>query len=734
MTTPPCAPAPRGRMRRRVAATAAALLAGLALTGCGGSGGGGDSREPGPTQPAASASPGGDETTTSVVTTVLSGGGPGGDVAFEQTVYPLLRQYCATCHAGPGPGFPDIAHPDPGTAYREVVDNQKVNLSQPTNSRLVQRLVTDLHHCWTTCDADGATMTAAIGQWVALVFPAGDPNGVLAGGTPGAPIAGFLSSDVRTLASATRADSGRHEQNVIALWKFEEGAGETAFDSSGIVPGIDLTLTNATWLSGGGVDFQNGRGIATAASSRKLYNLIASGSGSQQYTIEAWVVPANTTQEGPARIVSYSDGTARRNFTMGQRLYNYVFRNRALVPGITENGTPDLETADADEDLQATLQHAVMTFDQVNGRRIWVNGRFTDDVDPLGPGLLVSWSPDYRFVLANETTNSRPWAGQMKLVAIHDRALTPEQILQNYLAGAGQKFILRFGLDDALHAGAYIEFEVSEFDAYSYLFCFPVLGTPEPSGFPVEKIRIAVNGVAPVQSQSFRNVSAIVDEPREPLSGLCGVVPKDLGMQSDQFAIFFEVLGANQNLVVEAPPTPPVDDSVAPPLPDSGIRSFAQINDTMAAVTGVDPATPTIRVTFGGLTQQLPGSTDLRSFVSSHQVAISKLALEYCDALVESTALRAALFGSQFQFDAPVTTALAGPAERDLIIDALIDRMIGANLLSQPTSAEVRPLLNGLIDDLTLGCSATTCDATRTRTVVKAACAAVLSSGALHIH
>ena len=38
---------------------------------------------------------------------------------------------------------------------------------------------------------------------------------------------------------------------------------------------------------------------------------------SGEYSIEAWVVPANVTQEGPARIISYSAGDSNRNFTLG---------------------------------------------------------------------------------------------------------------------------------------------------------------------------------------------------------------------------------------------------------------------------------------------------------------------------------------------------------------------------------------------------------------------------------
>jgi hypothetical protein len=46
----------------------------------------------------------------------------------------------------------------------------------------------------------------------------------------------------------------------------------------------------------------------------------------------------------------------------------------------------------------------------------------------------------------------------------------------------------------------------------------------------------------------------------------------------------------------------------------------------------------------------------------------------------------------------------------------------------------VRTVLYDLIDELTLGCDDLTCDAQRTRTVAKAACAALLSSAAVSMH
>jgi hypothetical protein len=164
------------------------------------------------------------------------------------------------------------------------------------------------------------------------------------------------------------------------------------------------------------------------------------------------------------------------------------------------------------------------------------------------------------------------------------------------------------------------------------------------------------------------------------------------------------------------------------------MRDFLKINTTMASLTGVDPTTPGVQDTYLELQQALPSTFDLRSFVSSHQVGIAKLSLEYCDQLVETPALRTAFFGSGFDFDADAVAAFGSAAQRDLALNPLVDRMIGTNLANQPTRAETRPLLDTMIDDLTAGCTATTCPATRTRTVMKAACAAVLGSAAAQVH
>jgi hypothetical protein len=161
---------------------------------------------------------GGSETDTSIVANSI-----GADLAqglsvteqvtgFEQTVYPVLRQYCIGCHAAGGSGSPKIADADPAVAWSAVVDNQKVNFADPAASRLVRRLAADFHHCWSNCSTDAADMLAEILAWQAAIE--------VAGGTTGGVDVAELTSDILTVSDG-REEVGaeRFEAGMIARWE-----------------------------------------------------------------------------------------------------------------------------------------------------------------------------------------------------------------------------------------------------------------------------------------------------------------------------------------------------------------------------------------------------------------------------------------------------------------------------------------------------------------------------------
>ena len=662
------------------------------------------------------------------------GAGSGGptdaelEAAFQTTVWPILNNPtypCVTCHVAGGNAAPAISDSNVTTAYRAVWDNGKVNLTTPSNSRIVLRLSPDQHHCWSNnCAADAVVMETAVQQWAALVnWGSGGSSG---GG--GQQVSGLVSQNLTLADGFEDQGQDRDATSAVAYWDFKEGSGATAHDTSGVAPAIDLTVNGATWLSSYGLAFETaGVASASAATSVKLYDRIADAqTGSQQYSIEAWVTPANTTQgdPNPAQIVGY--GT---NARLRQRLYSYRAEQRSVSP----NGGGTLETDAGDQDLQARLQHVVVTYDRYRGRRIYVDARFTDDMDAITPDALWNWTPGSSLALGNTLAGDRQWEGQIRTLAIYDRVIPQTQIQQNFDAGVGKRLLLRFDVSQWAGAGAYLEFLVMEIDNYSYLFCNPALVSTSLNN-AVGGIRIMVNGQASVTGQAFTNVNRVVSQGREPLSSLCSIIPKILGPGQDVFTIDFEDLAGYQDPEPPPPilPLPPRQFGAA--TPGLGLRDFARVNAAMAAVTGVDALTPSVNSTYLSLTQQLPPTYDLRTFASAPQVAITKLSLEYCDALVESPSLRAAFFGPAFDFNAAPLAAFASQASRDAVSQAITDHVVGANLTDQPSMLETQPILDQLITDLTATCSATPCNATRTRTVVKAMCTAAVASAAASVH
>jgi hypothetical protein len=134
-----------------------------------------------------------------------------------------------------------------------------------------------------------------------------------------------------------------------------------------------------------------------------------------------------------------------------------------------------------------------------------------------------------------------------------------------------------------------------------------------------------------------------------------------------------------------------------------------------------------VRATWTLVRQQLPAIDDISAVLASHQVGIAQLAIEYCNALVNDTTLRASVFPG-FNFSTPANQAFDTPAERELIIAPLLGRAMGSGLLNQPDEANVRLELDNLM--MTLTSCGGSCAPDRTATVVKSACAATIGSAA----
>ena len=661
---------------------------------------------------------------------VLPATGTDGNPSFASTVHPLLTTYCAGCHRqdAPTPQQPYFASSDVNLAYEQ--SRTRMNLDAPAMSRFVVRLRSEFHNCW---NVGGSVDCAASAQAMENAIAA------FAGGIPSTPIpTQWVTSKALGLYGGTVASGGsRYDNNVIALYEFKTGTGTVAYDTSGVEPALDLTLSTTNvggyqWVGGWGVQFTGGKAQGLTTTSRKLRDMIGS---TGEYSIEAWAAPANVTQE-EARIVSYSGGLQTRNFMLGQTLYNYDFFSRSSAsPDL--NGTA-LSTPDAREALQATLQHVVVTFSPVDGRRIFVNGELISS--SAGGSTIGTWDDTLAFVLGNEASGNRPWLGTLRLVAVHNRALTDTQIQQNFDAGVGEKYLLLFSVEHVINMPqSYVMFEVSQYDSHAYLFSYPKLISLDanalPGGVRIRGMRIGINGVEPLVGQAYIPLDVTVDDGMYSsvaganLSNVGTIVALERGPAADEFFLTFEQLGSMTNVrTAPTPLTPPPPADVTRPSA-IGVRTFDGINETFANITGVSKNNASVRTTFTNLKQQLPTVETFEGFLASHQIGVAQLAIAYCSEMVNSDSLRTAFFNNANP------GSLGTPGERSSIIDPVVARVLGSGLSSQPDPTAMSAELEALIANTTAVrapglCVSSACGGERTLVVMKAVCAVGLASGA----
>ena len=639
--------------------------------------------------------------------------------SFATTIWPLVRGAgnCVRCHApaAASPQSPFFASADVNEAYAAA--RAKIDLDNPANSRFVVRLRDEFHNCWSaSCSNDAATMLAAVSAFVnGIAIDQIDPDMV-------------ISRALHLYDGTVAAGGNRYETHTIAKYEFKTGTGTTVFDTSGVEPALNLTMSGtAEWVGGWGINIRaGGKAQGTTTASKKLSDrLKATG----EYSIELWAAPANVTQED-AYIFSYSGGVMSRNVTVAQRAYQYEALARSSTTGA--NGAPALLTRDADRDAQASLQHIVLTYDPVNGRRLYVNGNFTGDADPRSGGTLADWDDTFALVLGNETSNNRQWQGVLRFAAVHSRALNLEQIQQNFAAGVGARYFLLFNVSTLTGVPrSYIMFEGSQYDSYSYLFNRPTFisldANARPGSIPIQGMRIGLNGVEPAAGQAYATLDTTLSDANYlPGSGqLLAEVGTIVGLQkgptSDQFFLSFERIGTNTH--VRTDPTPvtqaPVD---VPGQPDIGVRTFEQMNQSLSRITGVPTTDSGVRATYLQVKQQLPTVPDIEAFLASHQTGIAQLAIKYCARMVDDAATRDQFFGAGFNPDA----SLAAAAQKAALLDPLLARGMGTGLASQPADATVRAELTTLIDGLVA-------KGTPPRTITKATCGAALGSAVVSI-
>lgn len=167
--------------------------------------------------------------------------------------------------------------------------------------------------------------------------------------------------------------------------------------------------------------------IASAGGARRLAKTIK---GAGAFSVEVWITPTERNQTGPARVVSLSADSSRRNFMLAQNGDKWEVRLR--TSRTDANGMPGLSTP-AGAARAGAAAHLVFAFGADGQARLFLNGqeRATAEIG----GDLSNWDDAFPLNLANETDGKRPWRGLYHRVAFYGRALSAEEAKRNHAAG-----------------------------------------------------------------------------------------------------------------------------------------------------------------------------------------------------------------------------------------------------------------------------------------------------------
>ncbi len=224
------------------------------------------------------------------------------------------------------------------------------------------------------------------------------------------------------------ASGGRAAEGLQVLYDFRESEGNVVKDRAGVGKPLDLQIKKVDHVrrTEGALRITGENVIRSSQPAKRLIDAVKR-SGS--LTVEAWVRPLGLKQRGPARIVTLSKNANERNFTLGQEGDHVEFRLRTTKT--STNGIPSVNTAG--KTLREKLTQIVYTRDRKGTARLYLDGR--QSTQTKVNGAMNNWDDSFQLALADELSGDRTWRGEIHLVAVYSRDLSPREVEQNFRAG-----------------------------------------------------------------------------------------------------------------------------------------------------------------------------------------------------------------------------------------------------------------------------------------------------------
>lgn len=152
-------------------------------------------------------------------------------------------------------------------------------------------------------------------------------------------------------------------------------------------------------------------------------NLVKTG----RMSLEILLKTDSLSQEGPARIISFSRDSMSRDFTLGQSGKDLSFRLHTTETD--RNGTlRNLRVPNVFDHKR--WQHLIVTYD---GETVclYVDGQLHPSSIEL-TGSFNNWGRNHLLTMGDEVSGGRPWTGRIRRFSIYDRGLNAAEVASLY--------------------------------------------------------------------------------------------------------------------------------------------------------------------------------------------------------------------------------------------------------------------------------------------------------------
>ena len=216
------------------------------------------------------------------------------------------------------------------------------------------------------------------------------------------------------LASSFIIKPASSASGLVGYWKFDEGSGTTAFDSSGN-GNIGVLYDSPTWVNG-----KSGKALSFDGSDDYVrIERSSSLDATSEVTVEAWICPR-------AYVSGLGDNShiVSRTNTGGGHVYVLSLYPDSHKASYSVNPFPDQHASNADIQLNVWT-HLTMTYDG-SYVRLYINGEFDSSYELSG---AIETTPNWLAIGCNSYGSTYAhFNGTIDEVRIYNRALSQEEI------------------------------------------------------------------------------------------------------------------------------------------------------------------------------------------------------------------------------------------------------------------------------------------------------------------